>query len=157
MAKLLNIAIKSAKRKPMDQLESAFISCEYGLDRDFRGKPGKRQVTVLDINAWNDACEALGKKLSWETRRANLLVDGLNLNNSAGQYILIGQSVLEITQETDPCSRMDEAEPGLFEALKSNWRGGVCCRVVKEGEVKRGDIVKMKTKEEYDEYYRKIK
>jgi len=150
MTKLLNIATRSGKRKPMQLSDKAFISCQHGVGSDFRGKPGKRQVTVLDLGGWNDACEALGEILDWQTRRANLLVEGLNLNESAGQFILIGQSVLEITQETDPCKRMEEAQPGLFSALNKNWRGGVCCRVISDGEVKIGDDVKILSREEYE-------
>ena len=32
---------------------------------------------------------------------------------------------------------MDEAEPGLMAALKPDWRGGVCCRVIQGGEITR--------------------
>ena len=35
---------------------------------------------------------------------------------------------LEVTGETDPCERMEEIQPGLFQALAPGWRGGVTCR-----------------------------
>ena len=150
MSKLLNIAIKAAKRKPMQLLETAIITRQYGVNRDFRGKPGKRQVTVLDLVSWNEACNILEKNLGWETRRANLLIENLNFNETTGQLIVIGEAVLEITQETDPCARMDEAQPGLFNALAKNWRGGVCCQVIEDGEVKVGDEVKLISRNEYE-------
>ena len=146
MSKLLRIAIKKAKRMPMIELQSAFVSIQNGVADDFRGKPGKRQVTVLDVGSWNEACNMLGTQLDWTTRRSNLLVDGLDLNKSAGKFIVVGNVVLEITQETDPCSRMDEAHDGLFDALKTNWRGGVCCQVVRNGEIKVGDVVRLLSK-----------
>lgn len=133
----------------MQQLECAFVSRQFGVNRDFRGKPGKRQVTVLDINGWRQACEELGKELNWKIRRSNLLVDGLFLANTTGQFIRIGDLVLEITQETDPCKRMEEAEPGLFAALKKDWRGGVCCKVIENGEIKIGDEVNLLSRFEY--------
>lgn len=139
MAKLIGIAIKNQKRAPMQTLEHAFISLDKGVDYDFRGKPSKRQVTVLSLKAWREATAILNTELPWTTRRANLLVDELELENSAGQTITIGEVELLITQETDPCERMQEAAAGLFDALKLQWRGGVCCRVVREGQIKLGD------------------
>lgn len=150
MTQLLNIAIKAGKRKPMQLLDAAEITRQLGVANDFRGKPSKRQVTVLDLRSWKQACEKLGKNLPWETRRANLLVDDLKLFNTAGQIILIGDVALEITQETDPCSRMDEAELGLFDALKENWWGGVCCRVIADGKVNIGDSVLLMSREKYE-------
>jgi MOSC domain-containing protein YiiM len=36
---------------------------------------------------------------------------------------------------------MEAISPGLFNALASEWRGGVCCRVIAAGEVAVGDEV----------------
>ena len=132
-AKLLGIAIKPKRLQPMHTLTTVELSVELGLVGDSRGKPGRRQVTVLSQAAWRAACTELGVELPWTTRRANLLVDALPLFQSSGARLLIGQVVLEITGETDPCSRMEAAQPGLFEALRPDWRGGVCCRVVQGG------------------------
>lgn len=141
MAKLIGIAIKQKKRAPMQTLDRAFISLDKGVENDFRGKQSKRQVTVMSQKAWQDANATLDANLPWTTRRANLLVDELELENTIGNTITIGDVVLLITQETDPCERMTEAATGLFDALKQQWRGGVCCRVIREGQVKLGDEV----------------
>lgn len=132
-AKLLGIAIKPKRLQPMHTLAAVELSVELGVAGDSRGKPGPRQVTVLSQSAWRAACADLGVDLPWTTRRANLLVDDLPLLHSTGSRIVIGQAVLEITGETDPCSRMEKAHAGLFEALNSDWRGGVCCRVIQGG------------------------
>lgn len=141
MAKLIGIAIKHKKRAPMQTLDSAFISLDKGVENDFRGKPSKRQVTVMSQKAWQDVNATLETDLPWTTRRANLLIDELDLENTIGKTITVGEVELIITQETDPCERMTEAAAGLFDALKPNWRGGVCCRVISEGPVKLGDDV----------------
>jgi len=132
-AQLLGIAIKPNRLQPMQELTAVELSIKLGLVGDSRGKPGPRQVTLLSQVAWRAACTDLGVDLPWTTRRANLLVDNLPLFQSSGSRILIGEAVLEITGETDPCSRMEKAQPGLFEALRRDWRGGVCCRVVHGG------------------------
>ena len=141
MAKLIGIATKDKKRAPMLKRDSAYISLTNGVEDDFRGKSSKRQVTVLSLAAWQEATALLNTDLPWTTRRANLLVDELELEHTSGQILSIGEVELLITQETDPCERMTEAADGLFDALKPHWRGGVCCRVIREGAVKLGDDV----------------
>ena len=141
MAKLIGIAIRHSKRAPMQTLDRAFISLDKGVENDFRGKPSNRQVTVLSNRAWQQATTELNAELAWTTRRANLLVDELALENTVGKIMTIGNVELLITQETDPCERMQEAADGLFEALRRGWRGGVCCRVMREGEIKLGDEI----------------
>lgn len=133
IAKLLGIAIKPKRLLPMHTLAEVELSIELGLTGDCRGKPGPRQVTLLSQTAWRAACSELDVEVLWTTRRANLLVDDLPLFQSTGCRILIGQAVLEVTGETDPCARMEQAQPGLFAALRGDWRGGVCCRVVQGG------------------------
>jgi MOSC domain-containing protein YiiM len=120
---------------------AAFIGIETGVAEDFRGKPGKRQVTILAEEAFMEACKVLQKNIPWTTRRANLLISGIQLENSSGKHLQIGDAIIEVTGETDPCYRMDEQVQGLKEALEPNWRGGVTGKVVVEGHVKIGDAV----------------
>lgn len=145
-AKLLGIAIKPKRLQPMLEREAAELSIELGLNGDSRGKPGPRQVTLLSQRAWHAACAELGVNLPWITRRANLLVDDLPLFQSSGSRILMGDAVLEITGETDPCPRMEKAQPGLLKALTPHWRGGVCCRVVHGGRLVVGMSVELMSK-----------
>jgi MOSC domain-containing protein YiiM len=141
MGKLTGIARREAKRAPMETLERAEISSITGVANDWRGKPGKRQVTVLSASAWRDACRDLGKEVPWTTRRANLLVEGIQLPETTGAVLRIGSVRLLVTGEIDPCSRMDEQVPGLTEALVPEWRGGVSCTVLEGGVVALGDAV----------------
>ena len=57
--------------------------------------------------------------MPWQERRANLLVDGLDLPQVAGVTAADRRRdvVLEITGESDPCERMDAVAPGLCAAL----------------------------------------
>ena len=122
------------------------VTIENGLEGDCRGRGGltrKRQITVLSEEQWGEACQELGARLPWQMRRANLHVKGLRFGlESAGRYLRIGPHVvLEITDETDPCKRMEEAHPGLKTALVPDWRGGVTCRVIDEGSIMIGHEV----------------
>jgi MOSC domain-containing protein YiiM len=143
MAVVAGIAFK---RRPGGAVESAaasHVSVEAGMADDYRGAHSRRrQLTVLRAEDWAEACAAVGAAHDWTCRRANLLVEGLPcLANSAGEQLRIGSIVLEITGETDPCSRMDEVQMGLQAALQPHWRGGVTCRVLFAGPIALGDAV----------------
>jgi len=130
----------------MTESEAVQVSCRDGIGGDFRGRPGRRQVTVLSQEAWQAACAVLGTALPWTTRRANLLIEGLSFGpGSVGSILQVGDIQLEITGETDPCERMTEAHAGLREALTPDWRGGVCCRVLTEGRITVGNLVSLKS------------
>ncbi len=104
-------------------------------------KSKKRQVTLLAREDWDAAQAAAGAELHWTTRRANLLVEGIELAHTAGRRIRVGTALLEVSAETDPCALMDRFQPGLRKALEPDWRGGVSTRVLEPGVVQRGDAV----------------
>lgn len=141
MGRLIGIARREQKRAEMEVLENAEISEQTGVAKDFRGKPGKRQVTVISAESWAAACEDLGQQIPWTTRRANLLVEDARLPQRTGDVIEIGIVRLLVTMEVDPCSRMEEQYEGLRAALMPDWRGGVACTVLKGGSVRLGDEV----------------
>ena len=141
MGRLVGIARREQKRAEMEILEYAEISEQTGVAKDFRGKPGKRQVTVISAEAWTATCEDLGQEIPWTTRRANLLVEDIELPQRTGDVIEIGGVRLLVTMEVNPCSRMEEQFKGLQAALAPEWRGGVACAVLKGGSVRIGDDV----------------
>ena len=143
MGELVGIARRDAKRAAMQELQSATVTQDTGVANDFRGRPGKRQVTILSADVWNAVCDELGNALPWTTRRANLLVSGVELPRDSGGTIRVGPVTLRVTMETDPCSRMDEQHDGLREALVPDWRGGVCCEVISGGDIAIGDAVQV--------------
>ena len=132
IGKLLGIAVREKHRAAMTEIPLVSITAEAGLSGDFYGGRGSanRQVTVLAAEAWQAVCRDHGQDLPWTVRRANLLIEGLPLAHTTGAIITIDNVQLEITGETDPCNRMDEASAGLRSAIEPEWRGGVCCRAV---------------------------
>ncbi len=141
MAKLLGIAIKPRPKEAMLLCSEALLDTQSGLVGDCCGQSGKRQVTLMNLSDWQAACAELGVELPWHTRRANLLVDHLPLQQSIGSRIRLGEALLEVTGETDPCERMEQTYAGLFQALLNDWRGGVTCRVIAGGAIRSGMTV----------------
>jgi MOSC domain-containing protein YiiM len=146
MGTVIGIARRESKRAVMETLESAIISDETGVADDFRGTSNLRQVTLLSSMVWNKVCQEVNSDLPWTTRRANLLIDGLEFPQQKGELLKIGEVLLQITMEMKPCYRMDEQFTGLKEALKPEWRGGICCKVLHGGSVTIGDQIYITSK-----------
>ncbi len=143
MTKLIGIATHSESRGLISTHKTIKVLEQTGLEGDYQGHINPQYaVTILSLNSWQDACEECGAEIDWSERRANLLVDHVDFNTEMlGQQIQIGKVLLEITAETDPCSRMDQLQPGLKQALTPNWRGGVRCRVLRAGSIEIGAAV----------------
>lgn len=148
MGVLAGIARHGRPRGPIETLDAVDVSIEGGLAGDFRGavKPGgrgRRQVSLIERADWESAMSELSVDHHWSARRANLLVDAIDLPQRAGARVRIGTVLLEITQECDPCSRMEEIEPGLKAALTPDWRGGALAKVIEGGRIAVGDSITM--------------
>ena len=149
---LAGIARHAFPKAPMEVVDHVEVTVDGGIHGDFRGaiKPGgrgRRQVTLLERGDWDAAMAEVGHNLPWQDRRANLLVDGLDLPQLPGARLRIGESViLEITRETDPCERMEALAAGLKAALLPDWRGGACTRVIAGGHIAVGDAIRVEEK-----------
>lgn len=143
---IAGLARHAAPRAAMEVIDRATITPERGVEGDCKGrfKPGgrnRRQVTLIERRDWETATAALGVDLPWSDRRANILVDGIDLPQLPGTVLRIGDVRLVVLVECDPCHRMDALAPGLQQALRDDWRGGVCTRVLTGGEIAVGDAI----------------
>ena len=140
MALVAAIWIKRFKLGPMDPVPRAVLVAGRGLAGN-ANQGGRRQVTLIEEERWAAACAELGVAVPPTARRANLLVRGISLAHSRQQILQIGAIRLRILGETRPCERMDQAQPGLRNALGTDWRGGVFAEVLDDGEIAVGDAI----------------
>ncbi len=132
------IALKPEHKGPMRLVDTVTVH-EEGLDGNV---VQERHITLLAHEQWEAAQHELGGDMPWETRRANILVEGIaSFSEIIGYRVNLGDVTLRVVGETRPCSQMDHAQPGLQAALKPECRGGVHGRVVNGGTIRVGDRV----------------
>lgn len=134
------IWVKRCKGGPMDPRDAAILVAGQGIAGN-ANMGGRRQVVLLEAEGWLEATAELGRGLDPATRRANLMIAGLRLAGTRGRVLRVGPARLRIGFECTPCHQMEEACPGLQEALRPHWRGGACAEVIAGGEILLGDRV----------------
>jgi MOSC domain-containing protein YiiM len=136
--KLEAIWLKREHGGAMEAQECANVKANQGLVGNVH-RGGKRQVTLIQKEVWGALGEKFNAAQDPSTRRANLMVSGVQLENSTNRVLQIGQVRIHIYGETQPCEVMDAAQQGLRAALKEHWGGGVFGAVLDDGEIAVGD------------------
>ena len=135
---VVKIWLKRFKGGPMDSVLFAEAVPGRGLAKN-ANQGGRRQVTIIDETRWKEACAELGVDVDPSARRANVMLRGIDLEKTHGRTLRIGPMLVHIFNETRPCEQMDDAQPGLREALKPHWRAGAFGEVLEGGVVRVGD------------------
>lgn len=131
---------KRAHRGPMDPRAEAMLVPNQGMEGSV-GRSTRRQISILTREAWDAATTELGMTVDPAMRRANMLVSGIELAETRGRVLRLGECRVRIGGELTPCERMDQAALGLQALLVSHWRGGVFGQVLDGGVVRVGDSV----------------
>ena len=132
--------VKRAHRGVMDSRPTIELVAGSGVSGS-ADRRGRRQVTLLEREVWDALMRELGSNAGPETRRANVLVSGIDLRKSRGRVLRLGQTRVRVAGEVKPCERMEEAVPGLRALMFPDWRGGAFAEIIEDGPVAVGDTV----------------
>jgi MOSC domain-containing protein YiiM len=138
MPHLVAVLLKRAKLGPMDSVSDARLVAGAGLLGN-ANQGGRRQVTLLSLERWAEVTAALGRALPPATRRANLILSGIDLEESRGRVLRVGECRLLINGETRPCERMEQAAAGLRAIMEERWGGGAYAEALDDGIIRVGD------------------
>jgi MOSC domain-containing protein YiiM len=140
MGTLVNVFVKRAHGGKMEASAGAILETARGIVGN-ADRGGRRQVTLVSQERWTELMEQVGVTLGPRARRANLVLAGIDLENTRGRVIRIGPCRLRIGGETRPCEQMEEAAPGLQAAMRERWGGGAFAEVLDGGVITVGDEV----------------
>jgi MOSC domain-containing protein YiiM len=141
-ARVLGIAVRTASGVPLREVEETAAPADGWLEGDHGGS-AKRGVTLLSRETWAEVNARLGTDLPWIARRANVLVEGLDLMACVARTLRVGEVHVHVLGETRPCEEMDKAWSGLRRVLETRGFGGVYGRVVRGGTVRVGDPIEV--------------
>jgi len=142
--------VKRAHRGAMDARDSIELVAGRGVEGS-ADRGGRRQVTILEREVWDALKGELGSDAGPETRRANVLVSGIDLRASRGRVLRLGATRVRVAGEVKPCERMEEAVTGLRALMYPEWRGGAFAQILDGGTVSVGDVVAWENTSEGDE------
>ena len=134
MGRLIGIWVKRAHGGPMEPVDQATLVEGWGMEGNAL-QLGKRQVTLIERESWDEMMSLLQTDADPSTRRANLMVVGIRLADTRGRILNVGSCRLQVWGETRPCRQMDAAVPGLKVVMAQNWRGGVFAEVLQGGQI----------------------
>lgn len=135
MAKVAHLFRAPKKRLPMEELESANLLADSGIEGCAHSRPGgRRQVLVVD----QETLEAM--RLVPGIVRENITTEGINVNGlPVGQRLRVGTAMLEVSAICTPCDQLEKIRQGLRREIYG--RRGMLCRVIEGGLVRPGDPI----------------
>jgi len=131
---IVAIWIKRAHRGVMDRVDEATLVEGRGIEGS-ADQGGWRQVTIISEEAWRDAVAQCGKEFDPAHRRANIMLRGIDLENSRGKRLQLGDCIVEIRGENPPCKRMGDMQ----QPLTPHWRAGVFGVIARGGTIRDGE------------------
>jgi MOSC domain-containing protein YiiM len=132
-ARVVALFVSTANRVPLDARQSVQALENRGVEGDRHAKPNSKRAVLLMAE---EILDQFGLKPG--DVREQVTVRGLDLHGlPSGTRLTVGDAVLELMGECEPCERMDELRQGL----KAELRGqrGRFARVVRAGPFSVGD------------------
>ena len=148
-ARLLGIYVATRAAELPRSVERVRALAGRGLEGDryaarigtFSGRPGRRDVTLIESEVLEAYSRESGRKLSAAEARRNLLTQGVRLNDLVGREFQVGVVRLRGLRLSEPCTHlMRLTHPETLRGLVH--RGGLVAEILCDGELAVGDRIK---------------
>jgi MOSC domain-containing protein YiiM len=134
MAEIAHIWRSPKRRELMEELESAQVFENEGVEGCAHRRGGKRNVLFVSAADLESVGVPPGRV------KENFTVRGADVMQwPVGQRLEIGDAEFEISMVCDPCELMEEIRPGLQAELEG--KRGMLAKVLKTGRVTQGDDI----------------
>jgi hypothetical protein len=133
-ATITALFLKPASGQPMRPSRELVLIPNQGIEGDHSFGRTTRQVLLVDQGVLADFGLEAGDL------RENVTVEGLEVNAlNPGSRLQIGAARLEVYGDCSPCSKLEELQPGLQEAIRG--RRGILATVLQGETIRIGDPV----------------
>ena len=135
-----HLFIKPGHREDMISVESIHAVQHKGIEGDASFGRSKRQILIIS----QKVLEAYG--LMPGDLRENITVSKLDVSSiPAEARLYIGDVVLEVTGDCNPCDRLEELRIGLMDEIQGNR--GILARVIEPGVINVGQTISQEASE----------
>ena len=139
MGKLIAICTSEKKGTQKQQVESAVLREDYGIEGDAHAGSWYRQVSLLGLEKIEEF-RARGAEVEFGAFGENLVIEGFDFRNlPVGTRFRIGDVLLEMTQIGKECHTHCAIYHMVGDCIMP--REGVFAKVLEGGEIKVGDEV----------------
>ena len=144
IGKVLNTfsATKESSGLPRPTVENLNLIKDYGIENDkFAGKKLEQTVMIVGLKSYEIA-SSNGINLEFGCLGENILLDFDPHDLEIGTNLIIGDSIIEITQICTVCNHLSVFNENLPILLKGHR--GVYCKIIKSGNISKDMKVKIK-------------
>ena len=143
LGKVLNTfsATKESSGLPRPKVKELNLIKDFGIENDkFAGKKLDQTVMIVGTKSYEIALQN-GINLEFGCLGENILLDFDPHGLEIGTNLIIGDSIIEITQVCTVCNHLAVFDENLPILLKGHR--GVYCKIIKSGNISKNMIVKI--------------
>lgn len=144
IGKVLEIfsATKESSGLPRPKVKELNLIENFGIENDkFAGKKLEQTVMIVGLKSYEMASEQ-NINLEFGSLGENILLDFDPHNLEVGTNLIIGESIIEITQVCTVCNHLSVFDKNLPQLLKAHR--GLYCKIIKSGFIFKDMEVKIK-------------
>ena len=144
IGKVLEIfsATKESSGLPRPKVKELNLIENFGIENDkFAGKKLEQTVMIVGLKSYEMASEQ-NINLEFGSLGENILLDFDPHNLEVGTNLIIGESIIEITQVCTVCNHFSVFDKNLPQLLKAHR--GLYCKIIKSGFIFKDMEVKIK-------------